>query len=222
MDTADGFWAKLGPAEKAAIEAVARKRRYLPGEILCHQGDRSQDVLIIRSGHVRVLAVGADARAVLIAVRLPGDIVGELAPLDDSPRMATMQAHDTVDVLVLPGSRFTRLCQTTPRLAWVLLGIVAGRLRDRGLQGVAFGGGSATHRVATMLVDLAVRHGRRTSGVDVTVKLPATQAELASTVGISRESLARVLRDLREHGVISTARGQVTIHRMDELKRLMR
>jgi CRP/FNR family cyclic AMP-dependent transcriptional regulator len=221
MDTRGGFWAKLGPAEKKAIEEAARRRRYLPGEVLFHQGDKSRDVLIIRSGHVRVFNVGADARTVLIAVRLPGDIVGELAPLDDSPRMATLQALDTVDVLILPGSRFTRLCQTTPRLAWILLGIVAGRLRDGGLQGVAFGGGSSTFRVATMLIDLAVRHGR-TSGVDITLELPATQAELASTVGLSRETLARVLRELREHGVISTARGQVTIHRMAELKRLVR
>src|ERR1700712_459521 len=135
MDTPDRFWTKLGPAEKVAIEQAARRRKYLPNDILCREGDKSSDVLIIRSGHVRVLTTGADAQPMLLAVRMPGDIVGELAPLDDSPRMATLQALDAVEVLILPGSRFTRLWQTTPRLAWVLLGIVAGRLRDNGLQG---------------------------------------------------------------------------------------
>jgi CRP/FNR family cyclic AMP-dependent transcriptional regulator len=221
MDTPDRFWTKLGPAEKVAIEQAARRRKYLPNDILCREGDKSSDVLIIRSGHVRVLTTGADAQPMLLAVRMPGDIVGELAPLDDSPRMATLQALDAVEVLILPGSRFTRLCQTTPRLAWVLLGIVAGRLRDNGLQGAALGGGSAAHKVATMVMELAVRYGR-TVGAEVTLKLPATQAELATTVGISRESFARVLRELREQGVISTGRGHLTIHRMDELKTLVR
>jgi CRP-like cAMP-binding protein len=41
-------------------------------------------------------------------------------------------------------------------------------------------------------------------------------------VAISRESLGRVLRELRERGLISTGRRRVTIHQMAELKRLMR
>jgi CRP-like cAMP-binding protein len=120
-------------------------------------------------------------------VPLPGDILGELATLDGGPRTATLQALDTVQVLTMSGPRFATLCQTQPRLAWVLLGIVAGRLRDGGWQWLALGGGSATNRVAALLLDLAVRHGKPTSeGIEITS--PATQQELASTVAISRES----------------------------------
>jgi hypothetical protein len=113
------------------------------------------------------------------------------------------------------------LCQTQPRLAWVLRGIVAGRLRDGGWHWLAFGGGSPTNRVAALLLELAVRHGKPTSeGIEI--RPPATQQELASTVAISRESLTRVLRELRERGLISTGRRRVTIHRMTELQRLVR
>jgi CRP-like cAMP-binding protein len=221
MDAPDSFWAKLGPAEKAAIERIAVRHTYDPGDFICHQGDHSRAVLVIRSGHVRVLTTGANARAVVVAVRLPGDILGELATLDGGPRTATLQALDTVQVLTMSGPRFATLCQTQPRLAWVLLGIVAGRLRDGGWQWLALGGGSATNRVAALLLDLAVRHGKPTSeGIEITS--PATQQELASTVAISRESLARVLRKLRERGLISTGRRRVTIHQMAELKRLVR
>lgn len=216
-----GFWLRLGPAERAMIERNSTRRTYAPGDFLCHQGDRSRHVLVLRSGSVRVLNTAPDGREVVVAVRTPGDILGELAALDAGPRSATLQALDRVEVLALSGVRFASLCQTQARLAWALLGVVAGRLRDAGRHWAEFGGGSSVRRVAALLLELAVLHGKTTSaGIEIVP--PATQEELASTAAMSRESYVRVLRDLRERGVISTGRRQVTIHRIAELRRLAR
>jgi len=73
--------------------------------------------------------------------------------------------------------------------------------------------------VAAQLMQLAIQHGVPL-GDDIRIAVPATQAELAMTAAISRESWARATRDLRRRGVISTGRRQVTIHRMAELRRL--
>jgi CRP/FNR family cyclic AMP-dependent transcriptional regulator len=221
MRGADGFWYRLGPAERAVIERNSTRRAYEPGTFLCRQGDHSRHVLVVRSGTVRVLATTSDGREVMIAVRTIGDILGELAALDAGPRSATLQALDRVEVLALSGARFASLCQTEPRLAWALLGVVAGRLRDTGRQWAEFGGGSALRRVAALLLEMAVLHGR-TTGAGVEIVPPATQEELASTAAMSRESYVRVLRDLRERGLISTGRRQVIIHRIADLQRLAR
>src|SRR3954470_22977181 len=106
MRGAGEFWSKLGPAERAAIERIGVKRRFGPGDFLCRQGERSSEVLVVRSGNVRVLAGGADGREVVIAVRTTGDVLGELSALDEGPRSASLQALDAVEVLVVPGSRF--------------------------------------------------------------------------------------------------------------------
>jgi CRP-like cAMP-binding protein len=215
------FWFRLGPAERAVIERNSTPRAYAPGEFLCHQGDRSRHVLVLRSGTVRVLTATPDGREVMVAVRVPGDVLGELAALDKGPRSASLQAVDKVDVLALSGARFAMLCQTQPRVAWALLGVVAGRLRDTGRQWAEFGGGSAVRRVAALLLELAVLHGKPTeSGIEIVP--PATQEELASTAAMSRESYVRVLRMLRERGLISTGRRQVIIHQLAELQRLVR
>ncbi|MDT7724566.1 MAG: hypothetical protein QOI21_1142 [Actinomycetota bacterium] len=221
MDGPDSFWAKLGPAEKAAIVGISTVHNYGPGQFLVREGDPTRNVLIVRSGHVRVLNADADGRSLLVALRTSGDILGELATLVDRPRSATLQALDAVEVLTMHGPRFATLCQTQPKLAWVLLGIVANRLRDGGFLGVAASGGSPMRRVALLLLELAVRYGKP-SGEGIELTPPATQEELASTMGFSRETLARVLRELRGRGVITTGRVQYTIHRMDELKRLAR
>ena len=78
-------------------------------------------------------------------------------------------------------------------------------------------GGAISRRVAAQLMQLAIQHGVW-RGTDIEVVVPGTQAELATTAAISRESWARATRELRRQGVISTGRRRITIHRIAELR----
>ncbi|SFW73555.1 Crp/Fnr family transcriptional regulator [Amycolatopsis australiensis] len=214
-----GFWAGLAPADRRALAGSATRRSCPRGELLCREGDRSSAVLVLLAGHVRIVHGTPDGREVVVGVRGPGDVLGELAAIDAQPRSATVEALDDVEVLEVPGGRFAALCRTRPGISWALLLVLSTRLRSVGRQWLDLGGGAAARRVAAQLMQLAVQHGVR-RGDDIAIAVPATQAELAMTAAISRESWARATRELRRRGVISTGRRQVTIHRMAELRRL--
>lgn len=214
-----GFWAGLPRADREAVADAATRRSYRRGETVCREGDRSHVVLVLLSGHVRIVHGTPDGREVVIGVRGAGEVVGELAAIDAQPRSATVEALDDLDVLEIPGDRFASLCQARSRLAWALLGVLSSRLRSVGRQWLDLSGGAAARRVAAQLMQLAVQHGVP-RGEDIRITVPATQAELAMTAAISRESWARATRELRRLGVISTGRRQVTIHRLAELRRL--
>ncbi|WP_370966371.1 Crp/Fnr family transcriptional regulator [Amycolatopsis sp. cg9] len=213
------FWAGLTPADQRALAEAATRRSYRHGEIVCREGDRSSVVLILLSGQVRILYGTPEGREVVVGVRGAGDVIGELAAIDELPRSATVQALEDLDVLEFTGGRFAGLCRTRPRISWALLQVLSARLRSVGRQWLDVGGGAAARRVAAQLVQLAIQHGVA-RGRDIEIIVPATQAELAMTAAISRESWARATRDLRRQGVISTGRRQVTIHRLAELRRL--
>jgi CRP-like cAMP-binding protein len=217
----DSFWARLGPAERKAIEQVSTRRRYRAGDYLCHEGDQTRYVIIVLSGHVRVLGHSVDGREIIFGVRAAGEVVGESAALNDSPRSATLQALDDVEAITLPGSRFTALCQAQAKLSWALLLVVSKRNLESSRKHTEFGSGNASSRVFAQLVDMALTLGRR-NGTGTEIRSRSTQHQLAESLAISRESYARALRSLRERGVISTGRGWVLIHDLDELKRLAR
>jgi CRP-like cAMP-binding protein len=214
-----GFWAELAPADRAELTASATRRSYRRGETVCREGDPSSVVLVLMSGHVRIVHGTPDGREVVVGVRGAGDVIGELAAIDELPRSATVEALDDLDVLEIPGGRFAALCRARSRISWALLLVLSTRLRSVGRQWLDLGGGAAARRVAAQLMQLAVQHGVA-RGDDIRIAMPATQAELAMTAAISRESWARATRDLRRQGVISTGRRQVTIHRLAELRRL--
>jgi CRP-like cAMP-binding protein len=217
----DSFWGRLGQAERTAIEQLATRRGYRPGDYLCHEGDQSNHVIVVLNGHVRVLSHTIDDREVVIGVRAAGDIIGEQAALDNGPRSATLQALDQVEVITLTGTRFATLCQNHARLAWALLGVFSGRLREIGRQRAEYGGGSSSRRVFAQLLELALQQGHG-NGSGIEIRHESTQQQLAANAATSRESYARALRDLRERGIISTGRGWIRVHQPDELRRLAR
>ncbi|KDN22845.1 Crp/Fnr family transcriptional regulator [Amycolatopsis rifamycinica] len=217
----DGFLALLGDDGREALDALATPRTFRRADRLCREGDPARNVLMLLSGHVRITKVTPDGREVVVGVRGAGDIVGELAAIDDRSRSATVEALVDVEALEVSGSRFAALCQGDAQISWALVLVLAARLRDVGRQWLEMTGGSAIRRVAAQLMQLAVQYGMR-QGDHVEIAIPATQAELAMTAAMSRESWARATRELRQRGVISTGRRRVTIHRPAELRRLAR
>lgn len=213
------FWGRLAPAEREALEVISARRRYAAGDYLCHEGDQSRHVIVVLSGHVQVISHTTDDREVVIAVRSAGDIVGEMAALYDQPRSATLQALDKVEAITLLSDRFTHLCQTRAKLTWALLGVVHARFGELNRQRAEYGGGSASRRVFAQLVQMAVQ-SEQSNGSGIEIKSGWTQQQLADNAATSRESYARALRSLRERGIISTGRGWIRVHNLDELRRL--
>lgn len=205
------FWGLLDPVGHALLDAVGTVREYEPGTIICHEGEPSQHVLVVRRGLMRVTAVSPGGHEKVLAIRGPGDIVGERSAVDGLPRSASVRVLGDVSALVIAPARFTDLCRKQPRIAWAVLTVVVSRQRDADRQRIQFSG-TSTQRVAAVLLDIVLHRGVGSAGV-----VALSQEELASAAGTSRESLVRVLRLLREQGIVRTGRRRIDILAPDRL-----
>jgi CRP/FNR family cyclic AMP-dependent transcriptional regulator len=212
------FLDELAPDERTALFAVGRQRRVLAGGYLVTEGGPSDAVYIVLSGRVKVFSSTDRGGEVVLAVRGPGALIGELGAIDDRPRGASVTALEPVDALVLTGEAFRGYLHAHPRLLFRLLVAVTVRLRDADRKRVEFGAHDAVGRVASRLVELADRFGEP-SGDYVRITLPITQDELAGWVGASREAVVKALRGLRDRGYIETRRRAVVVCDLAALRR---
>ena len=102
--------ADLSDRELGIINALMHDRSYLKGEIIFDQGDQGQALYVIQSG--RVAIVLQDDPGTPLAILEPGQFFGELALLDDSPRMAQARAEEDCVLSVLFRGEFTGLLET--------------------------------------------------------------------------------------------------------------
>jgi CRP-like cAMP-binding protein len=93
------------------------------GKVLARQGEIGREFLILLEGQVEVARDGK-----IIAVRGPGDFIGEIALLDNRPRTATVTARTDVVVEVLNRGEFASLLAEAPELSAQVMATMARRL----------------------------------------------------------------------------------------------
>ena len=187
------------------------------GQALLIQGDRSERVFVIERGWVIISYVGPGGREIVLGLRGPGDVIGELSSLDDEPRTATALAVDEVHAIVAPASVLTRALQDADT-ANELIRVLAARLRDADRKRLEFAMLDTLGRVAWRVLELGEQFGQ--DGEDgIVVELPLSQEQLASWCGASREATVKALAALRTLGCVTTGRRTVTILDADALRR---
>ncbi|MEZ5261414.1 MAG: Crp/Fnr family transcriptional regulator [Acidimicrobiia bacterium] len=214
----ESFLGYLDDHDLADLLTLGAERRFMPGSFLLLEGDPSNHVLLLLEGQVKVYRVAPDGSRLLLAIRGPGDVLGELAALggQDAARGATVEALEPSRARVLSAVTFLDFLGQRPQACLALARNVRARLADAERMRVETVVHDATTRVARCLTDLAVRHGVRAEP-DGPLMLRISQEELAGWVGASRESVARAMRSLRNRKFVLTRYRQIQIIDLDGL-----
>lgn len=182
------------------------------------EGDRSTHVVLLRSGFVKVTACLDNGHEALLAIRVGGDIVGEMAAIDDAPRSATVTACGEVVASIVRESDLRLFLSTHPDAAVAIAGIVAQRLRWANRRRVEFGGYSVKVRLARVLAELATAYGHRVPrGLVIGVDL--TQPEMAALTGSAEVTVHKALAELRRDGLVTTGYRRTTVLDLARLRR---
>src|SRR6266700_3599804 len=119
--------------DKKELQELARssqERSYKAGTTIFSQGDTGVGLYVVKSGKAQIIQGNdPDKAEEVIATVGPGDVLGEMALLDDLPRSATVVALEDVVALLLPVWEFRGFLRGHPDVAIKLLGVLSRRLR---------------------------------------------------------------------------------------------
>jgi CRP/FNR family cyclic AMP-dependent transcriptional regulator len=119
----------FSPEELRWVGEAAQQRTFAEGENLFEIGEPGHSLFIVTAGTVQVLHPHRAAAFQLARIG-PGEFIGEMSLLDDSPRSATAKALCEVEALVLDKADFHRLVLSKPEVGLHLLGVMSRRMRQ--------------------------------------------------------------------------------------------
>lgn len=207
--------ARLTSEDVRTLAARGRLRRFKQGEVIVREGESGTSFFVILEGNARIVVSSSTGEEATVAHLGPGDCIGEFAVLDGLPRSATALATAATSAICVTREDFRDWLKERPEAALALLEELSLRLRraNQGLADHLFLG--LSQRLARRLVGLAGTHGNQADGDSLRVRI--TQAELASMLGVTRESVNKELQAFASRGWLTTARGAITIHDLEAL-----
>ena len=176
-----------------ALDRIGTRLRYARNQEIYAEGDRSGSWYKVLSGTVRLGKLLPDGRRQIAEFCQSGDAFG----LDDgAERMLSAEAVDDAVVVRYPRSATERLIDDDPALGRGLCEMTLRSLAAAQRRMLVLGRMTAVERVATFLLDLAERED-----ADI-VAVPMSRSDIADHLGLTIETVCRVLSDLRRRSIV--------------------
>lgn len=204
-------WVLLSELETEAINRLECGARAIRrGADIVAQGRKYDSIFVLAEGFALRYRIMADGRRQAFNVSIPGDTVGYPACFFDTA-LYSVSALSNAIVYGISFADVAAIFRDHPRLALTLFWSMARETAILGEHLADVGWRNAYERLAHFLLEMATRLAAIGMSDGTTFDLPITQAKLADVLGLSIPHVNRILRRLREDGLIDRAGPRVRI-----------
>lgn len=203
------------------LEAGQRKHSHSStvrtGHRLFCEGDDADYIFEIVEGVVRTSKLLFDGRRLVISFGYPGDIVGFS---HDNFFHSDCEAISSVRLRVHHKNAHSASFKSKSGFSSRLLRLAAAEINNMQEHFIMLGRKSATEKVASFLVTLLERTGEKAGGLSC-FDLPMCRSDIADFLGLSHETVSRVLARLRKDGIIDLPKMyRVRVHKPLTLRKI--
>ncbi len=191
--------------------------RHAKGEAIYSRGAPGDSLMVLLAGSLKIVNVTADAREVVLGFAKPGALIGEIAVLDGSPRSADVVALEATESFIVYRRDLVPILRSSEDAMLALIQGLCAMIRSTNAL-VESHGMHTSARGAACLNQLAAQHGREDPNGGVLIDLKITQRDLGNYLGLTRETVSRMLGEFRAAGLIELKGSSIVIHNRDGLQ----
>lgn len=210
-------WLAAGSeAARALLLRHAAVRRYDRQQVVFHRGDPLDHLWVVIEGRLEMSVVDADGRRFVAAQVPPGEAVGFIPLVDRRGAIHDARAVLPTTMLQLPREALLAALQADVELLQAVLRLLLQRGRRLNEWRAEVTMRPLAARLARLLVGLALPFG--TAEPDEAVSLAISQDDLAAMVGVTRQSLNPVIKELERDGMVELAYKRVILRDIARLR----
>ena len=209
----------LEPKDLDQLEKVIRRTHPLQtGEYLFRSGQELQYIYALRSGSIKLNLMDEQGNDQILGFYFPGEILG-LDAIDNKRHLCSAVALETSSYCAFPYSDLSKICQSVPELQNQMFRLMSRELTHEHELLLTIGTKNAEERLATFLITLSSRFHRLGYSARE-IKLSMSRQEIANYLGLTIETVSRIMSRFQREELISVNRKQVSIRNPDVLKHI--
>lgn len=190
-------------------------KKYADGQIIAFEGDECLSIGVVLEGRVSVKKTHESGNAVTIDSLEPGKSFGDPVIFSDARHFpSTIVAEKDASVLFLPAQSIIELCSLNPQILRNFVSLLSNKILmlNRKIKMLSYP--SIRQKIAKHIFDEYLKQKSRT------IILSCDRNQLSELLGVPRPSLSRELSRMRDDGLISFRKNDVTIRQIDKIEQL--
>lgn len=204
----------LSAEQVCGIRGLLSRRSYDPREVLVRAGDPCSNIFIVRAGHLKLTIPGTDGNEQIIGLAGEGHLLG-FESMDELIYPYTAETLATTVVCKIRHRDMLQVLAQNPKVSLRLLESLNGQLVQARKLIHVLGHKTAVEKVAGFL--LAQIPPTAVDGHNEVPPLTLSRAEISEMLGITVETVSRLMAEFRRMGAIDAPRGRVTILDREQL-----
>ncbi len=112
------------------MSEIHNRHLYNTGEAIVEEGQPGSHICIIESGSVEVWKLDPSGKKKVLGFLSKGQLFGEMAIINQSPRMATVTAIEATVTIEINGDRLIEALKASPPIVTTLLKMLVTNLRN--------------------------------------------------------------------------------------------
>jgi CRP/FNR family transcriptional regulator len=189
----------LSCGDLAELRFLGGSQTVEAGQPLFHEGDRAGQVFNVTKGAVKLYKLLPDGRRQVMGFMFPGDFLG--ITINDEHAFSA-EALERTRLCRFTRGRFDDFVEEHPELERELYRLAAHELAAAQAQMVLLGRKTATERLSSFFLDLLDRREKVTDRKQTAIDLPMSRSDIADYLGLTKETVSRVLALLKRRGLI--------------------
>lgn len=183
----------------AGMRSLGTMQRLRPEQSVFHEGDPAKRVFMVTHGALKLYTLLADGRRQITGFMFPGDFLGVSV---EEEYAFTVEALEETELWWFSREAFDRFIGENPQVERELYRLAAHELAEAQRQMVLLGRKSAAERLASFFLSLLERAERASGERETSFDLPMSRIDIADYLGLTKETVSRMLAQLRSRGLI--------------------
>ncbi len=188
------------------VSQIGRVKIFEEGAPIIFEGDFGNTIYFLIEGEVNVVTYNESGKEIILATLKALNFFGEISLFDERNRTATIVSHTKCKVVELSKQDFFDFIKKENEIFFILMVEMANRLRKANRKIYVLSLNRAQDRVRCYLKDKYVEY--------LTMKKPfilPSHFEIAKELGLTRETVTKILGEFKDKGIISATKGEITI-----------
>jgi CRP/FNR family transcriptional regulator, cyclic AMP receptor protein len=200
---AERLFHELPPAVLQAFETIKSTTLYPKGALLFVEGQVPRGIYVLCAGRAKLTASSSSGKTLIVRVAEPGEVLGLSASISGEPYHLSAETVEPCQADFVRQDDFLAFLRAYPEVCFRVVEMLSRSLHAASAQIRSFGKvNKAAERLSGLLLRWCREAGEETPE-GIRLKIPFTHQEIAQMIGASRETVSRLLSELRRQKVIS-------------------